>query len=398
MSSTLPQIMLKNGKERSILFKHPWIFSGAVAKEDKHLKEGDIVRVISSNNEFLAIGHFHKGTILVRCISFEDVAINQDFWDKKIESAYAFRKTIGLTDSKTTNTFRLIHGEGDGCPGLVIDVYNNTAIIQTYTTGMHLAKQFIKDALINILGDKLSAIYDKSAETMSKQGGVESEDAYLWKANSDDEICVAAENGYQFAIDWVNGQKTGFFIDQRENRELVKRYSKDKNVLNTFCYTGGFSVYALGGGAKRVVSVDSSKRAIEGTEKNIALNFTNVDHVSYVQDVMSYLKAEEEKFDLIILDPPAYAKHLSQVKQAMVGYRNLNSEGLKKIKSGGLLFTFSCSQAVDAVLFRKLIFQAAVQAKRNVRILHQLSQPPDHPINIYHPEGEYLTGLVLYVE
>jgi 23S rRNA (cytosine1962-C5)-methyltransferase len=390
--------MLKNGKERSILFKHPWIFSGAVAKEDKDLKEGDIVRVISSNNEFLAIGHFHKGTILVRCISFEDVAINQDFWDKKIESAYAFRKTIGLTDSKITNTFRLIHGEGDGCPGLVIDVYNNTAIIQTYTTGMHLAKQNIKDALINILGDKLVAIYDKSAETMSKQGGEESEDAYLWKANSDNEAFVAHENGYQFSIDWINGQKTGFFIDQRENRELVKRYSKDKNVLNTFCYTGGFSVYALGGGAKRVVSVDSSKRAIEGTEKNIALNFTNVDHVSYVQDVMSYLKAEEEKFDLIILDPPAYAKHLSQVKQAMVGYRNLNSEGLKKIKSGGLLFTFSCSQAVDAVLFRKLIFQAAVQAKRNVRILHQLSQPPDHPINIYHPEGEYLTGLVLYVE
>jgi 23S rRNA (cytosine1962-C5)-methyltransferase len=233
---------------------------------------------------------------------------------------------------------------------------------------------------------------------MSKQGGVESEDAYLWKVNSDNEAFVAHENGYQFSIDWINGQKTGFFIDQRENRELVKRYSKDKNVLNTFCYTGGFSIYALGGGAKRVVSVDSSKRAIEGTEKNIALNFTNVDHVSYVQDVMSYLKAEEEKFDLIILDPPAYAKHLSQVKQAMVGYRNLNCEGLKKIKSGGLLFTFSCSQAVDAVLFRKLIFQAAVQAKRNVRILHQLSQPPDHPINIYHPEGEYLTGLVLYVE
>jgi 23S rRNA (cytosine1962-C5)-methyltransferase len=390
--------MLKNGKERSILFKHPWIFSGAVAKEDKHLKEGDIVRVISATNEFLAIGHFHKGTILVRCLSFEDVAINQDFWDKKIESAYEFRKTIGLTDSKITNTFRLIHGEGDGCPGLVIDVYNNTAIIQTYTTGMHLAKQNIKDALINILGDKLVAIYDKSAETMSKQGGEESEDAYLWKANSDNEAFVAHENGYQFSIDWINGQKTGFFIDQRENRELVKRYSKDKNVLNTFCYTGGFSIYALGGGAKRVVSVDSSKRAIEGTEKNIALNFTNVDHVSYVQDVMSYLKADEEKFDLIILDPPAYAKHLSQVKQAMVGYRNLNSEGLKKIKSGGLLFTFSCSQAVDAVLFRKLIFQAAVQAKRNVRILHQLSQPPDHPINIYHPEGEYLTGLVLYVE
>jgi 23S rRNA (cytosine1962-C5)-methyltransferase len=391
-------IELKKGKEKSVLARHPWIFSGAIAKEPKGLNEGEIVIVVDSNNSYLATGHFHKATISVRCIDFDNNTIDQQFWNNKIQAAYDFRNTLGLINNPSTTLFRLLHGEGDGCPGLVIDVYGKTAIIQVYTKGMYDAITFINNALKSVFNDQLNAIYSKSAETLAKHGVQNIIDEYTYRSEDFHEEKYALENDIKFIVNYIEGQKTGFFIDQRNNRSLVQHYAKGKSVLNTFCYTGGFSLYAIKGGAKKVVSVDSSKKAMEGVAANMELNFPDANHEGITEDVMTYLKKSTDQFDLIILDPPAYAKHLSQVKNAMVGYRNLNTEGLKKIKKGGILFTFSCSQAVDKELFRKIIFQSALQANRNVRILHQLSQPEDHPISIYHPESEYLKGFVLYVD
>ncbi len=398
MLNDLPQITLKKDKERSIKQLHPWIFSGAIAKEPKELQEGDTVLVKSFDGNYLATGHFHKGTITVRCIDFLENEIDQNFWKDKIRKAWEYRLTIGLGNSKTTNTFRLIHAEGDGFPGLVVDIYGDVAILQTYTIGMHRVKSEITEGIKEILGDRIKAVYDKSADTMAKQSSIVTIDQYLWKKDGFEPSDYVYENGLRFGIDWIAGQKTGFFIDQRNNRELLKKYSNEKKVLNTFSYTGGFSVYALAGNASLVHSVDSSKKAMEGALKNVELNFPNGAHKGFTEDVMSFFKHTEETYDIIILDPPAFAKHLSQVKNAMVGYRNLNTEGFKRIKPGGILFTFSCSQAVDKELFRKIIFQSALQAGRKVRIMHQVTQPEDHPVNIYHPEAEYLKGLILFVE
>lgn len=392
-----PKIILHKGKERSVQNFHPWIFSGAVKKEPADLKEGDVVEVYSSDDRYLATGHFHKGTILIRVISWEQTSIDQEFWNAKIKAAHEYRKSLLLTDSKSTNAYRLIHGEGDGLPGLIIDIYNDVAVMQAHSAGMMHSAEFISKALRNVYDRKLNAIYNKSYEALQKQNVNAKADEFIYdsgqRANS-----FILENGHKFNIDFVEGQKTGFFLDQRENRKLLAEYSKGKKVLNTFCYSGGFSVYALGAGASLVHSVDSSKKAVEMTDINVALNFESASHHSYATDVFGFFKQNENKYDVIVLDPPAFAKHLSAVRNAMVGYRNLNHEGIKNIASGGVLFTFSCSQAIDKELFRKVVFQAAAQAKRNVRIMHQLSQPADHPVNIYHPEGEYLKGLVLFIE
>ncbi|MFM7015805.1 MAG: class I SAM-dependent rRNA methyltransferase [Bacteroidota bacterium] len=398
MTIQYPIITLKKGKEKSVLARHPWIFSGAIAKEPNGLKEGTIVSVNDSNGIYLATGHFHKATISVRCLNFDNSPIDATFWNNTISKAFQFRKIIGLANNNHTNIYRLVHGEGDGCPGLVIDIYGKTAIIQVYTKGMYDSISMIKDALLHTFKDSIKAIYSKSAETLAKHGVSNIADEYLYKSDDFIEEDFGIENNLKFKINYIEGQKTGFFIDQRNNRSLVQHYANDKTVLNTFCYTGGFSLYALQGGAKKVVSVDSSKKAMEGVQANVKLNFPKGQHEGITEDVMTYLKKSKESFDLIILDSPAYAKHLSQVKNAMVGYRNLNTEGLKKVNKGGIIFTFSCSQAIDKELFRKIIFQSALQAGRNVRILHQLSQPEDHPISIYHPESEYLKGFVLYVD
>lgn len=397
MELPYPVILLKPGKEKTILQKHHWIFSGAIAKEPSDLKEGSLVTVYSSDKKFLAAGHFHKGTITVRCLTFIERLIDQEFWNEKITSAFQYRLNCNII-REDNNVFRLIHGEGDGLPGLVIDIYGKTAVVQTYTAGMNAAKKEIVNALLNLHSLGITNIYDKSAETMNKHGIADISDSYLHKSENHIDEKFVIENGYRFKIDYESGQKTGFFIDQRENRMLVKDYSNGKSVLNTFCYTGGFSVYALGGNAASVDSVDSSSKAMHQTDINISLNFQDNRHTSHIMDVMSFLKRSEGKYDLIILDPPAFAKHQSQVKNAMQGYRSLNTEGLKKLNPGGMLFTFSCSQAVDTELFRKLLFQSALQAGRNIRIMHHLHQPADHPVSIYHPEAEYLKGFVLFAE
>ena len=393
-----PKVLLNKGKERSVLLFHPWVFSGAIKTLPPGLNEGDLVEVWSIDEKYLGTGHYHKGTITVRILSFKQEPIDARFWENKIQNAYTLRTALGLTNNSSTNVYRLVHAEGDGLPGLIIDIYNDTAVIQTHTIGMWQHKKQIADALSKIYGTALVAVYDKSAESLFKQNfqGVQNE--FIYRVNDSLSGLEVAENGYRFNIDYINGQKTGFFIDQRENRKLLAQYTNEKKVLNTFCYTGGFSIYALGAGATIVHSVDSNKKAVADTDLNVNLNFQNVQHISYSEDVFDFLKKNNENYDVIILDPPAFAKHLSAVKNAMVGYRNLNCEAIKKISHGGILFTFSCSQAIDKELFRKLVFQASAQAKRNVRILHQLMQPPDHPVNIYHPEGEYLKGLVLYVD
>jgi 23S rRNA (cytosine1962-C5)-methyltransferase len=398
MASTYPVLRLRKGKERSVKNKHPWIFSGALHPEPKGLQDGDLVTVITEDGETVATGFFHKSTITVRCLAFEKVEIDADFWKSKFQSAWQFRSAIGLVNNSGTNAFRLIHGEGDGLSGLVVDYYNGICVLQLYTAGMYAQRDAIVNALKSLAEMPIKAIYDKSGETLSRYRPEGGNDGFLFRhAEALPEYVL--ENNIRFKVDYEGGQKTGFFLDQRDNRSLVKHYAAGKKVLNTFSYTGGFSLYALAAGASLVHSVDSSKRAIEGIESNIALNdFSHLEHKGFAMDVMTYLKSGSEEYNLIILDPPAYAKHLSQAKQAMIGYRNLNTEGLRKIRPGGILFTFSCSQVIDRELFRKIIFQSALQAGRNIRIMHQLSQPPDHPVNIYHPEAEYLKGLVVYVE
>ncbi|MDQ1770858.1 methyltransferase [Labilibaculum sp. A4] len=391
-----PKVILKQGKEHSIKRFHPWIFSGAVSRVDEGLEEGDLVAVYSAREEFLGIGHIAIGSIVVRIISFEKVEINLDFWVGKFESACKMRKAIGLYGTADNNVCRLVHGEGDGLSGLIIDFYAGTAVIQCHSVGMYLHREEIAKALLAVLGDDLKAVYDKSEGTIPFKSGIEPKNEYLY-GNTDS--FVALENGLKFNVDWLKGQKTGFFIDQRENRSLLEQYSKGRSVLNMFCYTGGFSFYAMRGGADLVHSVDSSARAIEITKENVELNFPGDSrHEAFSEDAFKYLDRSAGKYDLIVLDPPAFAKHKNVLANALKGYKRLNTIGFEQIRSGGILFTFSCSQAVSKEDFRKAIFAAAASAGRTVRILHQLTQPADHPVNIYHPEGEYLKGLVLYVE
>lgn len=390
-----PKIILQKGKEISLYRRHHWVFSGAIAKADPNLETGDLVTVFSSKNEFLGIGYFAQGSIMVRIISFTEQEINQEFWTSRIQSAYDLRRNLGLTDQEETNVYRLVHGEGDLVPGLVIDFYNGTAVIQAHQIGIHRHIEQIAEALRQVYGKGLKGIYDKSAETLPKNYEGSTNDWIWGKAETD----LVKEYGASYRIDWEKGQKTGFFIDQRENRKLVSQYSKGKKVLNTFCYSGGFSVLALQEGAKEVHSVDISAKAIELTEENVALNSGfEGKHESIVADVVKYIREIGEDFDLIVLDPPAFAKNLKARHNAVQAYKRLNAEALKKIKSGGILFTFSCSQVVDKQLFAHTIASAAMETKRTIKILHQLSQPADHPVNIYHPETEYLKGLVLYVE
>lgn len=388
-------IKLRNGKDQSLKRFHPWIFSGAIARMDDGIAEGDIVRVVDTKEEFLAIGHYQIGSIAVRVLSFTDIEINDSFWFSRLDKALQARRACNII-RPDNNTYRLVHGEGDRLPGLIIDIYDNAAIIQAHSVGMHMQRKEIARQLRTLYGDKLTCIYYKSETTLPYKADLNEESGFLYGKASD---VVATENGLKFYIDWLKGQKTGFFIDQRDNRSLIEKYSQGKKVLNMFCYTGGFSVYALRGGASMVHSVDSSERAIEMTNRNIALNFPDAaNHEAYATDAFSYLKDMDNSYDLIVLDPPAFAKHKDALRNALKGYTRLNAKAMQKIKPGGILFTFSCSQAVNKDQFRLAVFTAAAQSHRFVRVLHQLHQPTDHPINIYHPEGEYLKGLVLYIE
>jgi 23S rRNA (cytosine1962-C5)-methyltransferase len=391
-----PKIILKNGKDAAVKRLHQWIFSGAIKSIDAHLPEGAIVEVYSSQNEFLGMGHYQIGSIAVRIFSFDKLIPDHAFWTKKLTRAYQLRQTLGLIDNSQTNVYRLVHAEGDGLPGLVIDFYNGTAVIQTHSIGMHLEKDNLVASLKEIYGPKLKAIYDKSAETLPKKANLETENGYLFGKPDTKEVL---EYGNKFSVDWETGQKTGFFIDQRENRKLLAAYSENKRVLNTFCYSGGFSVFAMNAGAKEVHSVDSSAKAIALTENNIALNQRQgTIHQSFEKDVIKHIREIDDQYDVIILDPPAFAKHQNVKHNAVQGYKRLNAEAISRIKPGGILFTFSCSQVVDKALFNHTLTAAAIEVGRKVKILHYLSQPGDHPINIFHPESEYLKGLVLYVE
>lgn len=390
------QIFLKRGKEESLKRFHPWIFSGAIYHMDEGIEEGETVRVITAAGEFIAVGHYQIGSIAVRVLSFEDIEINTDFWCERLQSALDVRIGVGIADSPTNNTYRLVHGEGDYLPGLVIDCYGSTAVMQAHSVGMHVCRNEICQALVQVMGDRIANVYYKSETTLPYKADLHQENGFLVGGDASN---VAMENGLKFHIDWLRGQKTGFFVDQRENRSLLEQYAKGKSVLNMFCYTGGFSVYAMRGDAKQVHSVDSSAKAIELTNDNVALNFPgDARHEAFCEDAFKYLDEHDQQYDLIVLDPPAFAKHRAALRNALKGYTRLNVKGLQRIKKGGILFTFSCSQVVTKDNFRNAVFTAAAQVGRKVRILHQLHQPADHPINIYHPEGEYLKGLVLYVE
>ena len=391
----ISKITLKPKKEESLQRFHPWVFSGAIQSIEGDPQEGDLVEVYSASRHFLAIGHYQIGSISVRVLSFGQEKIDNSFWHERIRMAYELRQALGLTESNN-NTYRLIHGEGDNLPGLIIDIYANTAVIQAHSVGMHHARNEVAEALKKVLGETLQNIYYKSEATLPFKANLNCEDGYLYGGKIDD---IAIENGLKFYVDWEKGQKTGFFVDQRENRSLLEHYAKNRSVLNMFCYTGGFSFYAMRGGARLVHSVDSSSKAIYMTKKNVELNFPeDPRHEVFAEDAFKYLERMGENYDLIILDPPAFAKHKNVLRNALQGYRKLNAIAFEKIKSGGILFTFSCSQVVTKENFRLAVFSAAAQSGRSVRILHQLTQPADHPVNIYHPEGEYLKGLVLYVE
>ncbi len=389
-------IYLKRGKEESLLRFHPWVFSGAIHHADAGIQEGETVRVIASTGDFIAVGHYQVGSIAVRVLSFSDITIDQSFWRERLAAAITMRCHIGIADNPENNTYRLVHGEGDWLPGLVIDCYGSTAVMQAHSVGMHLNRMDICQALTDVMGGRIQQVYYKSETTLPYKAHLEEEDGFIFGHTDDD---IAVENGLKFHVDWLRGQKTGFFVDQRENRSLLEHYSKGKTVLNMFCYTGGFSVYAMRGGAKCVHSVDSSAKAIEITNNNIGLNFPgDPRHEAYCEDAFRFLEEKKDKYDIVVLDPPAFAKHRAALHNALKGYIRLNAKGIRLVKEGGLLFTFSCSQAVSKDQFRSAVFTAAAQSGRKVRIIHQLHQPADHPINIYHPEGEYLKGLVLYVE
>ncbi len=395
-------VHLKKGKEESLGRFHPWVFSGAIHHIDGRPEEGDVVRVVSADGRFLAVGHIQIGSIAVRVLSFEDISIDRTFWKQRLSAAYDVRKSIfpqwAKNDSELTNAFRLVHGEGDGLPGLVIDVYDRTAVMQAHSVGMHVSRQEIADALAEVLDGIVDNIYYKSETTLAYKASEDGGNGFL-KGGLATASDIATENGLKFHVDWLGGQKTGFFVDQRENRALLERYSHGRKVLNMFCYTGGFSFYAMRGGAELVHSVDSSSRAIDITRANVELNFPDdARHEAYAEDAFKYLDRMGDQYDLIILDPPAFAKHKDALRNALMGYRKLNAKAFEKIRPGGILFTFSCSQVVTKDNFRTAVFTAAAMSGRRVRILHQLTQPADHPVSIYHPEGEYLKGLVLYVE
>lgn len=389
-------IYLKHRKEESLKRFHPWVFSGAIHYMDEGIAEGDTVRVITADGNCIAVGHYQLGTITVRVLSFDDIAIDDSFWQQRMQSALAMRESIGVANNPNNNTYRLIHGEGDNLPGLIIDCYGTTAVMQAHSVGMHVCREQICKALVEVMGDRIKNVYYKSETTLPFKAELGQENGFIYGHTDNN---TAVENSLSFHVDWLKGQKTGFFVDQRENRSLLEHYAKGKSVLNMFCYTGGFSVYAMRGGANIVHSVDSSAKAIELTNHNVSMNFPNDNrHEAFCEDAFKYLDDNDKKYDLIVLDPPAFAKHRMALHNALKGYIRLNIKGLQRIKPGGILFTFSCSQAVSKENFRNAVFTAAAQAGRNVRILHQLHQPADHPVNIYHPEGEYLKGLVLYVE
>ena len=390
----IKSIYLRKGKEESLKRFHPWVFSGAVHHMEGELEEGDLVNVYTSDGCFIAKGHWQIGSIAVRVLTFEECEIDVSFWCNRIRIAYDVRQRIGVAGVQTNNMYRLVHGEGDNLPGLIIDIYGKTAVMQAHSVGMHHSRMAIAQALREVMGD--IAVYYKSETTLPYKASLGQENGFLFGESKDN---VAMENGLNFHIDWLKGQKTGFFVDQRDNRALLEYYSKDRSVLNMFCYTGGFSVYAMRGGARLVHSVDSSSKAVELVNANVELNFpSDPRHEAYAEDAFRFMEQMKTPYDLIILDPPAFAKHRDALKNALRGYTKLNAKAFEKIQPGGILFTFSCSQAVNKEQFRTAVFTAAALARRNVRILHQLHQPADHPINIYHPEGEYLKGLVLYVE
>ena len=389
-------VILKRGKEESLLRFHPWVFSGAIADIKGAPDEGDVVDVYTNDGRWIAVGHIQVGSIAVRVLSFKQEKIDADFWFRRLKVAFDMRSSLGLTDREDHNIYRLVHGEGDNLPGLVIDIYGHTAVLQAHSVGMHCNRMDIAEALMRVMGDRIRGIYYKSETTLPFKADIDRGNGYIMGGPTDD---TPLEYGMKMPVDWICGQKTGLFIDQRENRALLERYSKGRSVLNMFCYTGGFSLAALRGGAKLVHSVDSSARAIELTAGGVEDNFPgDTRHAAFAEDAFKYLERMDPIYDLIILDPPAFAKHKDALKHALIGYRRLNQKAMEKIQPGGILFTFSCSQVVSKDQFRTAVFTAAAQAGRSVKILYQLHQPADHPINIFHPEGEYLKGLVLSVE
>lgn len=396
------KIILKKGREESLRRFHPWVFSGAIARIDGSPEEGDVVSVWSAGGEFLACGHYQIGSISVRVLSFDSQVLMPDFWESRLTAAYHARMAFGLADSSITTCYRLVHGEGDSLPGLIVDIYGDAAVMQCHSVGMFKSRERIAEALKKVLGTKLNAIYDKSSGTAPFKAGLDLQDGYLWKSDSyiADPCKQVLEYGHKFFVNWEEGQKTGFFLDQRENRFQVGKYAKDRNVLNLFCYTGGFSVYSLAGGARHVDSVDSSQVAIDMLDRNVGLNgFGAGESEAFCADAIDFLKnSEDGKYDLIIVDPPAFAKHRAALDNALRAYRRLNANAIAKVAPGGFVFTFSCSEVVDHNTFALTVFSAAASVGRKVRILDRLNQPADHPVNIYHPEGEYLKGLALYVE
>lgn len=389
-------VYLKKGKEESLKRYHPWVFSGAIMRMDEGINEGDIVDVITYDGQFIGRGHYQIGSIAVRILTFEAEQINMDFWRQRIHVALQMRIAIGIADNPNNNTYRLVHGEGDNLPGLIIDCYGKTAVMQAHSVGMHYHRNEIAKAIVDVMDSRTENVFYKSETTLPYKADLSQEDGFIFGETEEN---IAIENGLKFHVDWLRGQKTGFFVDQRDNRSLLEKYSKGKRVLNVFCYTGGFSFYAMRGGAEIVHSVDSSAKAIELTDKNVQLNFPDDNrHAAFCEDAFKYLERAGRNYNLIILDPPAFAKHRGALRNALKGYTRLNAKAFEKIQPGGILFTFSCSQVVTKDNFRNAVFTAAAQSGRKVRILHQLHQPADHPINIYHPEGEYLKGLVLYVE
>lgn len=391
------KVFLKPGKEESLKRFHPWVFSGAIARVEGEPEEGEVVDVYTSKKEFIACGHFQIGSIAVRVLSFRQEPIDHAFWVRRLQVARDLRCALGVLGNPQNNTYRLVHGEGDNLPGLIIDVYDHTAVMQAHSAGMHLDRMAVAEALEEVMGDVIQHIYYKSETTLPFKADLLATENGFLKGGSPEN--VAMENGLKFHVDWLKGQKTGFFVDQRENRALLERYAKGRNVLNMFCYTGGFSFYAMRGGANLVHSVDSSAKAIDLTNENVSLNFPgDTRHQAFAEDAFKFLDRMGDQYDLIILDPPAFAKHRDALRNALRGYTKLNAKAFEKIRLGGILFTFSCSQVVNKQDFRNAVFTAAAQSGRSVRILHQLTQPGDHPVNIYHPEGEYLKGLVLYVE
>lgn len=394
--ASAPRVILRKGKEESLRRFHPWVFSGAVHHIDGEVSEGDVVSVYTAEGEFVARGHWQIGSIVVRVLTFNDEPIDEDFWLSRLEQARKVRLALTLDVPGHNTIYRLVHGEGDNLPGLVIDIYGGVAVMQAHSVGMHYSRMQIAHALRQTMGESLTAIYYKSETTLPFKASLGQENGFLYGQSDAD---VALENGLRFHIDWLKGQKTGFFVDQRDNRSLLEHYAKGRAVLNMFCYTGGFSVYAMRGGARLVHSVDSSAKAVELVNDNVGLNFPDdLRHEAFAEDAFRFLDEMKPQYDLIILDPPAFAKHKDSLKNALRGYTKLNARAFEKMPSGGILFTFSCSQAVNKEQFRLAVFTAAAISRRRVRILHQLHQPADHPINIYHPEGEYLKGLVLYVE